>query len=148
VADPKCPKAKKGYNYEWQPLVYDAKRSRLLLLMGRKGQVEVHARSLSAPGWRQLETTGTTELSREVIYSTRQDALISLGNGRVHVLDLASLRWRELAAGMPEGRHGTECAMVYSPRHDVCVLLIPSRFSGPMKTYLLRYDPKTAKYKG
>jgi hypothetical protein len=34
---------------------------------------------------------------------------------------------------------------VYIARHDVCVALIPSRFSGPMQTFLYRFDPQTAK---
>jgi len=147
VADEACPKAARGYNYEWQPLVYDAKRRRLLLLMGRKNVVEVHARMLDAPGWTRLETTGRVELSREVVYCARQDALLSLGSAKMHVLDLASRRWRELDVTMPPGRYGTECAMVYDPACDVAVCLIPSRFSGPMKTYLLRYEAKTAKHK-
>jgi hypothetical protein len=29
----------------------------------------------------------------------------------------------------------------------VCAALIPSRFSGPMQTFLYRFDPKTARYK-
>ena len=147
VVDNACPKAKGGFNYEWQPLVHDAKRSRLLLLMGRKELVEVYSRDLDRPGWQPLKTAGRTELSREVVYSTRADALIGLGDRKLHVLDLPTLRWRELGVEMPKGVYRTECAMVYDPSHDVCVMLIPSRFSGPMKTYLFRFDAKTAKYK-
>lgn len=142
VVDTACPKAKQGFSYEFQPLVYDGKRKRLLLLMGKGPQVEVYARRLDSPGWEQLKTTGPTENSREVVYSTAQDALVSLGEGKLHVLEHDTLVWRELAVKMPEGLYRTECAMVYDPQRDVCVMLIPSRFSGPMKVYLFRYDPK------
>jgi hypothetical protein len=145
--DDTCPPAGKDFSYEYQPLIYDAKRQRLLLVMGKGEQVEVHARELARPGWAKLATTGACELSREVAYSARADALVSLGKGRLHVLDLAALAWRELDVKMPEGVYGTECAMVYDPARDVCVMLIPSRFSGPMKTYLFRYEAATAKYK-
>jgi len=147
AVDRACPKAPRGYHYEFQPLVYDSKRDRLLLLMGTKDRVEVHARALARPTWRRIDTAGQAELSREVVYAAGADALVSLGEGKVHVLDLESLRWRELDVTMPAGRYRTECAMVYDGARDVCVMLIPSRFSGPMRTCLLRYDPKTARYK-
>ena len=53
----------------------------------------------------------------------------------------------ELDVAMPKGAYGTEAAMVYDPKHDVSVLLLPAGFSGSMQTFLFRFDPKTAKYK-
>jgi len=139
VVDAACPKPKSGFHYEFQPLVYDSKRDRLLLLMGRKGTVEVHARKLDSPGWTRLETSGPTENSREVVYAAGADALVSLGEGKLHALHLDTLRWHAVPAVLPPGRYRTECAMVHDPARDVCVMLIPSRFSGPMKVYLFRY---------
>jgi hypothetical protein len=48
---------------------------------------------------------------------------------------------------MPEKGYGWDAAMVYDPVHDVAVALLPPRFSGPMRVFLFRYDPKTAKYR-
>jgi hypothetical protein len=31
--------------------------------------------------------------------------------------------------------------------HDIAVLLVPARFSGPLQTVLFRLDPKTARYR-
>ena len=39
------------------------------------------------------------------------------------------------------------CAMVYHPTYDVCVALIPSRFSGPMQTFLYRFDLASTGYR-
>jgi hypothetical protein len=147
VVDDTCPPAGKDFNYEYQPLVYDSKRQRLLLVMGKDQDVEVHARDLARPGWTKLPTAGACELSREVVYSARADALLSLGKARLDALDLASGRWRELDVQMPKGAYATECAMIYDPARDVCVLLIPRGFSAAMGTYLFRYDPATAKWK-
>ena len=33
-------------------------------------------------------------------------------------------------------------SMAYDPKHDVCVALIPRRYSGPMQTFLFRFDPR------
>lgn len=38
-------------------------------------------------------------------------------------------------------------AMVYDARHDVCVLLLPRNFSGPLQTYLFRFGPMSASFK-
>ncbi len=47
---------------------------------------------------------------------------------------------------LPDGLYTHECAMVHNPRNEVCAALIPSRFSGPMQTFLYRFDPVSASY--
>lgn len=53
----------------------------------------------------------------------------------------------ELNVELPEGSYGHECAFVYCPKHDICVALIPASFSGPMQTFVFRYDPGSAKFR-
>ena len=62
-------------------------------------------------------------------------------------MDCARNRWHELDVEMPEGSYGTESTMAYDPVHDVCVLLIPRSFSGPIRTCLFRYEAKGARYR-
>jgi len=117
-------------------------------VMGKGSTVEVHARGLAEGAvWRKLETTGSAQLGREVIYLPTTDALLMLGRGTLCAFDCAANEWRLLDVEMPKGRYGTECAMVHDPVHDVSVALIPSGFSGPMQTFIFRYDPRTAKSK-
>ena len=62
--------------------------------------------------------------------------------GRIIEADDGELmRMGKVDAAMPDGLYTHECAMVYDGRHDVCVALIPARFSGPMQTFLYRYAP-------
>jgi hypothetical protein len=148
TVDKDAPKPKEGYNYEWEPIVYDSKRDRLIHLMGKEALVEVHARSLAPDGaWTRLETTGSVELGREAAYLRKHDSLILLAKKKLFVLNCAQNRWRELDVEMPEGSYGTESTMAYDPIHDVCVLLIPRQFSGPMPVYLFRYEAASARYK-
>jgi len=143
------PKDKVKYHYEFQPMVYDSKRDRLIHLMGTKELVRVHARPLAAGGtWRAVETTGSAAIGREAVYVPRHDAVLWLGFKRLGVLDCATNRLTELDVEMPEGLYSHECAMVYDPAHDVCVALVPRRFSGPMRTFLFRYDPAAARHRG
>ena len=68
-----------------------------------------------------------------------------LGDKRLFALDCARNRMAEIHVKLPDGLYTHECALVYDPGHDVCVALIPGRFSGPMQTFLYRFDPGTAK---
>jgi len=88
------------------------------------------------------------ELSREAVYIEKHDALLLLGGRKLLVMDCESNRWRVIDTEMPEKAYGWDAAMVYNPVHDVVVALLPPRFSGPMRVFLFRYDPKTAEYKG
>lgn len=137
----------KKYNYEWLPIVYDRKRDRLVHLMGGPDLVEVHVRGMKETAWSELKVTGSAAAGRELAYLPRCDSLLLLARDRLFALDLASNTWRELDVAMPRGVYGTEAAMVYDPKHDVSVLLLPGRFSGPLQTFLFRLDPKTAQYK-
>jgi hypothetical protein len=129
------------YHYEFQPVVHDTQRNRLIQLKGDENRVDVFARPLDERGeWRQLETEGNAAIGREAVYIPRHDVVLWLGD-QFHVFDCETNRMRRLDVELPEGRYGHECAMVYDPRHDVCVALIPSRFSGPMQTFLFRYQP-------
>jgi hypothetical protein len=129
------------YHYEFQPVVHDTQRNRLIQLKGDENRVDVFARPLDEQGeWRQLETEGNAAIGREAVYIPRHDVVLWLGD-QLHVCDCKTNRMRQLDVELPEGRYGHECAMVYDPRHDVCVALIPSRFSGPMQTFLFRYEP-------
>ena len=134
---------------EFQPLIYDSKRGRLLFVAAKKDQpLKVWEHPLGAGEWKELPLKrSTTKISREIVYDTRSDCLIALAPEALLAMDLESLAWRELDTAVPKGLFGTECAMVYDPVHEVCVLLIPTSFSGKMRVGLLRYNPRTAKYR-
>jgi hypothetical protein len=131
----------KNYNYEWRPLVYDAKRGRLLHLMGDHERVELHAWALDGSAWEELASGGRASIGREAFCVPRHDVLLMLSRDRLLVLDLEKLQWREMEVAMPKGVYGTEAAMVYAPGLDVSVLLLPSHFSGPLQTFLFRFEP-------
>lgn len=129
------------YHYEFQPLVHDTKRGRLIQLKGDKTRVDVFVRPASPEGtWRQLETTGKAAIGREAAYIPRHDVVLWLGD-ELFALDCATNRLAEVEVDLPKGSYNHECAMVYDPKHDVCVALIPASFSGPMQTFLFRYEP-------
>lgn len=133
------------YHYEFQPLLHDTKRDRLIQLKGDATRVDVFARPLADNAkWEQLATRGSAAIGREAVYIARHDAILWLAD-KLYVLDCSSNLMAALDVVLPKGVYGTECAMVYDPKHDVCVALIPRSFSGPMQTYLFRYDPGTAK---
>ncbi len=141
------PREEIKYHYEFQPLVFDSKRNRLVQLKGDGGRVDVFARPLEESGaWAQLETTGTAAIGREAVYLPRHDTILWLGD-RLFALDCATNRMAEVNVELPAGSYGHECAFVYDPTHDVCLGLIPRSFSGPMQTFLFRFDPSSAKYK-
>ena len=144
----KLPRPKgKNYSYEWLPLVYDAKRNRLIHLMGNEETTEIHTRPLEGDSWKEVVATGQAPIGREAFCLPQHDVLLLLSRDRLFVLDLAQERWRELELTMPQGAYGTEAALVYDPGHDVCVLLLPSRDTGFVQTFLFRFDPKSAKTK-
>jgi hypothetical protein len=137
---------------EFQPLVCDSKRKRLLFVAakGKGTPVRVWEHPLGKGAWKEIKLAGSTKhVSREVVYDDVNDCLVSMPQQKLMVLHLGAEQkeWKELDVAMPKGRYGTECAMVYDPVHKLCVLLIPKGFSGYMQTMLFRYDPKTAKFK-
>jgi hypothetical protein len=145
VAKNKVPRLKGGWHFEYMPLLYDSKRDRLLLFMGHKKAVEVYERPLKAGGtWKKLATRGTVQIGREVVYNSRHDTVLLLApGGRLYAMDCTRNEWRELDT--PPKSHGStvDAFMVYDPIHDVCVQVR----RGPNKLYLLRFDPRTARYK-
>ncbi len=129
------------YHYEFQPLVHDTRRDRLIQLKGDKNRVDVFVRPASVDGtWKQLETTGKAAIGREAVYIARHDIVLWLGD-ELHVFDCSTSAMQRLEINLPKGSYNHECAMVYDPKHDVCVALIPASFSGPMQTFLFRYEP-------
>jgi len=144
MVDSDFPKPREAikYHYEFQPLLYDAKRDRLVQLKGDKHRVDVYARPIADDGrWQQLEATGTAAIGREAVYIPRHDAVLWLADKELFRLDLATRRMGKVDTAMPDGLYTHECAMVYDPRHDVCVALIPASFTGPMQTFLFRHEP-------
>jgi hypothetical protein len=133
------PAAAIKYHYEYQPLLYDSRRQRLVQLKGDSERVDVFMRPLDG-AWRQLETTGRAAIGREAVYIPRHDTILWLGD-HLHALDCQDNTMRKLDIQLPEGLLGHECALVYDPQHDVCVALIPRRFSGPMQTFWFRFEP-------
>jgi hypothetical protein len=77
----------------------------------------------------------------------RHDALVWLSDKQLFALDCATNRMSQLQVDLSKGSYAHECALVYDPKHDVCVALIPAGFTGPMQTFLYRYDPQTAKHR-
>ena len=135
------PREEIKYHYEFQPLIYDSKRKRLLLLKGDSGRVDVYGRALSRDAeWNQVSTSGNGAIGREAVYIARHDTVLWLGN-RLHALDCKTNRMAELDVSLPEGSYGHECAMVYDSKHDLCIALIPKSFTGPMQTFLFRFAP-------
>jgi hypothetical protein len=136
---------------EFQPLVFDSKRKRLLFVAARKGgDAQVWEHPLGKGAWQEVALAKSTpHMSREIVYDAANDCLISMPDQKLMILDLGADRkeWRELDVAMPKGLYGTECAMVYDPVHRLCVMLIPRSFSGYMQTMLFRYDPKTARFR-
>lgn len=130
------------YHYEFQPLLHDTKRSRLLQLKGDESRVDVFARQLATDGaWTQLETTGSAAIGREAVYLAAADVILWLADKQLFSFDCATNRLAEIETDLPDGSYAHECAFVYDPKHDVCVALIPSRFSGPMQTFVFRFEP-------
>jgi hypothetical protein len=143
LIDPEFPRPREAikYHYEFQPLVHDATRDRLVLLKGDADRVDVYTRPLKEGGrWEQAETTGTAAIGREAVYIARHDTVLWLGEA-LHALDCRTNTMRRVEAELPPGTYGHECALVYDPKRDVCVALIPRSFTGPMQTFLLRYRP-------
>lgn len=133
------------YHYEFQPLLHDTQRDRLVQLKGDKNRVDVYARPLKEDAaWEQMKTTGEAAIGREAVYIARHDTILWLGD-RLFALDCATNEMRQLDVELPEGRYGHECSFDYDPQHDVCVALIPSSFTGPMQTFLFRFDPSDGK---
>ncbi len=129
------------YHYEFQPLIHDTRRDRLIQLKGDASRVDVFARSFDEKAkWQQLATNGNAAIGREAVYIPQHDTILWLGS-KLYALDLSSNTMSELDVELPKGSYTHECAMVYDPKHDVCVALIPRSFSGPMQTFLFRYDP-------
>ncbi len=142
------PREEIRYHYEFQPLLHDTRRGRLIQLKGEGTHVDVYARPLAEGAkWRQLETHGAAAIGREAVYIARHDTVLWLADKQLFALDCPTNRMAELNVELPVGLYTHECALVYDPRHDVCVALIPHSFSGPMQTFLYRFDPKTAGYR-
>jgi hypothetical protein len=153
LLDASAPKRPPDYGGEFEPLVYDGKRRRLLYVLGPHHRNPKGAMPLLlwehplGPGeWKQLETRGGLKNSREVVYDPVNDCLISMPEKSLLVMDCGTNQWRELDAAMPQGQYGVNCAMVYDPVHKVCVMLIPQR-AGRLGVFLFRFDPETAEYK-
>jgi hypothetical protein len=150
LVDPDFPEPREEirYHYEFQPLLHDTKRERLVQLKGDKSRVDVFARSLEDEGrWQQLETTGRASIGREAVYLPRHDAILWLGDRQLFAFDCATRRMAEVDVDLPEGLYTHECAFLHDPAHDVSVALIPRRFSGPMQTFLYRFEPRSARYR-
>ena len=131
-----------GGNWEFQPLVYDSRRNRLLQLCGGR-PVKVYEWSLTGGPWKKLKTSGPTESSREVIYDIENDCLLALGEARLYAMDCGTNTWQQIEVSFPKARRGSygiNCAMVYDPVHKVTAMLIRS------KLHLFRYNPETAEY--
>jgi galactose oxidase-like protein len=135
---------------EFQPLVYDSKRDRLLFVAvpGRGKPTMVWEHPAGPGAWKKLDVTGKLNWnSREVVYDVANDCLVAMPPKAVMVMDCTTDEWKQIDVTLPKGSYGTECAMVYDPIRKVCVMLIPSRFSGRMQVVLFRYDPKTVTYR-
>jgi len=150
LVDPDFPKPHKTikYHYEFQPIIHDTRDDRLIQLKGDNSSVDVYARPLDPDGkWQQLDTKGSAAIGREAVYVRRHQTVLWLGDRQLFALDCRTMRMAQVDIELPEGLYTHECAMVYDPANDVCVALIPSRFSGPMQTFLYRFDPASASYR-
>jgi hypothetical protein len=150
LVDPDFPKPHKAikYHYEFQPLLHDTVDNRLIQLKGDDSRVDVYARSFGPDAkWQRLKTEGSAAIGREAVYIPRHQCVLWSADRQLFALDCRTMRMAEVDIALPEGRYTHECAVVYDPANNVCVALIPSRFSGPMQTFLYRFDPATASYR-
>jgi len=132
--------------------VYDARKHGYASWVYDSAARKMHRPCFGRPlarggGWRQIEPTGSAAIGREAVYIPRHDTVLWLGRKQLCAFDCTANRMAEVDVELPKGLYGHECAMVYDPKHDVCVALIPASFSGPMQTFLYRFDRKTARYK-
>ncbi len=135
---------KHGY-IEFQPLVYDSKRNRLLYIaMSKDKGVEVYQHPLGKGSWTNLNCKGGTNLHRDVIYDQENDCLITMPKQSLHVMDCKTNVWKELDVAMPQGLYGVCCCLLYAPKHKLCVMMIPKPW---MRVFLFRFDPASAQYK-
>ncbi len=152
LVDAASPKRPKGYGGEFEPLVYDSKRKRLLYVFGPRhtgkqvAPLIVYEHPVGKGAWKLLKTKGGLKNSREVVYDSVNDCLISMPKESLLVMDCKTNEWKELDVKMPKSGYGVTCALLYDPVHKVCVMLIPQR-GGRMGVYLFRLGPKTAKYR-
>ncbi len=131
------------YHYEFQPLLYDAGRNRLMQLKGDAERVDVYVRPLIDSGkWSIFPAQGRAAIGREAVYIQKHDTVLWLSDRRLFALDVKNAQMGEVDVDLPKGLYTHECAFVYDPAYDVCIALIPARFSGPLQTYLFRYDPE------
>jgi hypothetical protein len=143
----------KGYGGEFQPLLYDSRRDRLIYQIGPgdrardKRPVLLFEWSLETGGpWKRMKTTGYSQTSREIVYDVKNDALLALGERRMFVMDCKTNEWKELVLNMPLPhwkKYGPSSTMVYDPVHNLCAFLIKTN----NLVHLFRYNPKTAKYR-
>ncbi len=130
------------YHYEFQPLLHDSKRNRLIQLKGDSSRVDVFARPIADPAtWTQLETAGSAAIDREAVYIEKHDTILWLGDRQLFSYDCSNNRMAEIPMDLPDGSYSYECAFLYDPTHDLCVALIPKTFTGPMQTFLFRFHP-------
>jgi hypothetical protein len=144
LVDSDFPKPLKAikYHYEFQPVVYDNQNNRLIQLKGDRDRIDVYARSLDDDDkWQQLDTKGSAAIGREAVYIPRHQTVLWLADKQLFALDCRTMRMAQVDIELPDGLYTHECAMVYDPTHDLCIALIPSRFSGPMQTFLYRFEP-------
>jgi hypothetical protein len=150
LVDADFPKPRRSikYHYEFQPIIHDTAQDRLIQLKGDDNRVDVYARPLDNDDkWQQLETKGSAAIGREAVYIPRHQTVLWLADRELFALDCRTMGMAQVDTKLPEGLYTHECAMVYDPTYDVCVALIPSRFSGPMQTFLYRFNPATARYR-
>ena len=129
---------------ERNALVYDSKRDRLVLLVGR-GDAAMHEWPVSAgkPKWAGLPMTGQPPktFAREAVYVPKSDRIVCLTPQGLYDCDLAGgNRWRKLLAE-PQGT--VIHALLYDAELDVMVMLF-GKGSGsvqPVNVWLMRYDP-------
>jgi len=131
---------------EFQPVVYDSKRQRLVYLAAEKGKaMRAWARGLDAAGWEELPLQDAPPPSREIVYDTANDCLIGLWPRRLRAMSFADHRWRDLDVALPKGSYGVNSAMVYDPVHKLCILLVPQYGNrSKTQTLLFRYRPPGA----
>ncbi len=154
LVDSNSPKRPKGYGGEFEPLVYDGKRKRLLYVFGphhRNPQealpLIVYEHPLGKGEWKLVKTRAGLKNSREVVYDPENDCLISMPEETLMVMNCKTNEWKELDVNMPKAGYGVSCALLYDPVHKVCVILVQQR-GNRLGVYLFRLDLKTARFRG
>ena len=128
--------------YEMTALAYDTKRDRLILHGGGARRDELWTFDFASRRWTNMQPHGEAPpCAREAVYLPRQDAFVTLGNGRQPTLwswSPTRNEWRRLAIPVPAA--GQNRALVYDPKRELLLLVAGGGDNGTANVYAMRFN--------